>query len=301
MEKTDSVLNLTKPSLFGIYNSSTSDLNQENDQVEEYLDGSELHINVKDANFARSRSGLRESYTASQIGDAEKSAPGTSFFGIIGRTTLMALAALAYNEVTRNIHSTHADGRGADINAYLLRFLYLLQPSQALVDKYNLDISEAKYVAYADYAFAMILEGVALSIVVPLLDNIMPLSCTRRLLSSNPTPTKRGNLATDIVRSLIAFLGISYAIRNVAWKSSLQMALTWSLINPGLWLLLDGTINGFVASVLVAGGGSAIIYAQNFALATMDTENLVTVFLFIGSFFFCGVIIFGKLGRYLFA
>ncbi|OBA21572.1 hypothetical protein METBIDRAFT_32073 [Metschnikowia bicuspidata var. bicuspidata NRRL YB-4993] len=128
----------------------------------------------------------------------------------------------------------------------------------------------------------------------------MPTWCTTRMLSSNPNPKRRANLTSDLVRSLIAFLGISYAIRNMQWKSSLQMALTWSLLNPGLWLILDGTLNGFMGSIAVAFGGSAVIYAQSGSQFTGDSESLFSIFLFIASFFFCGVIIFGKLGRFLF-
>lgn len=301
MEKTESILNLTKPSLYGIYNSSTTDLTLENDVVEEYLDGLELHIRAKGANWAHSQRTPRNS-TSSIVPPIFSSAPEPSLsmssLGVVGRLALVALAAWAYNEVTKNIHSTHADGRGADINDFLVRFLHSLQPFQELVDRYGFRLFG---IAHADFVFAMVLEGTALSIVVPALDRFMPAVCTRRMLSSNPNPYKRGNLANDIVRSLIAFLGISYAIRNVEWKSSLQMAMTWSLINPGLWLLLDGTISGFLASLIVAACGSGLIYVQNVANSTPVSDHLPTVFLFIGSFFFCGVIIFGKLGRFLFA
>lgn len=300
MEKTDSILNLTKPSLYGIYNSSSNDLTIENDQVEEYLDGLELHIKAKESNWARSQRISRgpTSRLALTPVSAEETPSSTSPFGVVGRLALVGLAAWAYNEVTRNIHSIHTDNRDGNINEYLVRFLHSLQPFQELVARYGFELVG---IAHADFAFAMILEGVALSIVVPLLDRIMPTACTRRMLSSSPNPYKRGNLANDIIRSLIAFLGILYAIRNVEWKSSLQMALTWSLINPGLWLLLDGTISGFVASLLVAGCGSGLIYAQNAVNAVSGEGNMAALFLFIGSFFFCGVIIFGKLGRFLFA
>lgn len=297
MEKTDSILNLTKPSLYGIYNTSKSDLTLENDQVEEYLDGLELHIKVKENGWANTKRSTRPSPLASSVVSALDKKPAT-MPSVIGRLVVVGAAAWAYNEVTNNIHSIHADGRGADINAYLVRFLQNLKPFEDLVAKHGFRLYG---IAYLDFVFALVLEGLALSIVVPFLDKLMPSVCTRRMLSSNPNPYKRGNLANDIVRSLIAFLGILYAIRNVEWKTSLQMAMTWSLINPGLWLLLDGTVSGFVASAVVAVAGCGLIYAQNYSMSSADMENLPTIFLFIASFFFCGVIIFGKLGRFLFA
>lgn len=204
----------------------------------------------------------------------------------------MAFAAFAYNQVTRNIHMAHVDGDGALINAYLEQFVESWRQYQAFVHKYGLDL--------VDRILALSLEGFLLSACVPTLDLIAP-SFSKRLLSSNPDPYHRRNLVTDLIRSLITFLGITYAIRHIEWKSSLQMAMTWSLVNPALWLLLDGTVNGFVGSAVVAFVASGIIYFQNLASFQMDRESLTTIFLYIGSFFFCGVIIFGKLGRFLFS
>lgn len=302
MEKTDSILNLTKSSLYGIYNSSKVDISQENDQVEEYLEGMELHIKAKDNVWVHAPQNSRgrpgRSVLLSDYQVERNEFPSYSPLGTVGRLAIVTLAAWTYNAVTRNIHMTHSDGRGSDINSYLNSFLYSLQPFQELMDRYGFRLFG---IEHADYVLTLMLEGVALSVVVPVLDRFMPAGCLRRMLSSNPKPYMRSNLANDILRSLIAFLGILYAIRKVEWKSSLQMAMTWSLINPGLWLLLDGTISGFVASIIVAGAGLTLIYIQNSLADSSNVEHLPTVFLFIGSFFFCGVIIFGKLGRFLFS
>lgn len=283
MEKTDSVLNLTKPSLYGIYNSSSVSLNKENEEVEEYIDGSELHINVKDKH--------RGSFTSEKKAlPTQKQSSLHTLASILGRLIVVAAAAFAYNEVTKNIHATHSDGNGPKINAYLMRFINGWKPFQWFVGSYKT----------ADHFLALVLEGLLLSFILPTLDILMPSAWTKRLLSSSPDPYHRSNIANDIIRSVIAFLGISYAIRHIEWKSSLQMAMTWSLINPALWLLLDGTVNGFVASSVVAGGGTAIVYLKNGVDHMDDQETTFTTFLFIASFFFCGVIIFGKLGRFLF-
>lgn len=282
MEKTDSVLNLLKPSLYGIYNTSSASLSKENEEVEEYIDGTELHINAKEKHQGSVKPSTENSTPRT------KSTPVQSAAWLAVRLVVVAGAAFAYNEVTKNIHATQSEINGARINAYLVRFIDSWKPFQLFLGSNKA----------ADRFLALALEGLLLSFFLPTLDSLMPLTWTKRLLSSSPDPYKRSNLANDIVRSLIAFLGISYAIRHIEWKSPLQMAMTWSLINPALWLLLDGTINGFVASFAVALGGSAIVYLKNGALN--DQEDTFTTFLFIASFFFCGVIIFGKLGRYLF-
>lgn len=284
MEKTDSVTNLTKPSLYSFYNNSSSSLNRDNEEVEEYIEGSKLHIKAKDAN---------PNVPGPQVRRAKKPASFTSMISFfLTRLPIMAFAAFAYNQVTRNIHLAHVDGDGALINAYLQQFVESWRLYQAFVHKYGLDVF--------DRVFALSLEGFLLTAFVPALDLIAP-TFSKRLVSSNPDPYHRRNMMSDLVRSLITFLGVTYAIRHIEWKSSLQMAMTWSVINPALWLLLDGTINGFVGSAVVAFVASAIIYAQNLTYFAMDKESLITIFLYVGSFFFCGVIIFGKLGRFLFS
>lgn len=282
MEKSDSVLNLVQPPLYAIYNTSSVSLNKENEEVEEYIEGTELHINAKERH-----KGLVKPQSPTP---RAKTSPVQTVGWFLTRLIVVAVAAFAYNEVTKNIHAAHSDGNGARINAYLMRFINSWKPFQWFVGNYHI----------ADQFLALALEGLLLSFILPALDNIMPLVWTKRLLSSSPDPYRRSNLANDIIRSLIAFLGISYAIRHIEWQSSLQMAMAWSIINPALWLLLDGTINGFMASFVVAFGGSAIVYMKNGVDYLDDQESTFTTFLFIASFFFCGVIIFGKLGRYLF-
>ncbi|KAM9939506.1 hypothetical protein OXX80_000988 [Metschnikowia pulcherrima] len=289
MQKTDSVLNLTKPSLYGIYNSSSTNLNSENEEVEEYIDGAKLHIKSEESRPATSR----------RPSSIERKAPPTSIpvllFKFMYRVAVVVAAASAYNEVTRNIHTTHVDGNGADINAFLTHFMGSFKPTTMLPPE-----NRSGSMDMIDRLLTLFFEGLALSSIVPALDKYMPSWGTKRVLTSNPDPKHRANLTNDIIRSSIAFLGISYAIRNIEWKSSLQMAMTWTLINPGLWLILDGTLNGFVGSISVAFVGSAVIYIQSGGQFVGDSENLFTIFLFIASFFFCGVIIFGKLGRFLF-
>lgn len=289
MQKTDSVLNLTKPSLYGIYNSSSTNLNLENDEVEEYIDGVQLHIKAKEGRPTPTRTlSSREQKLAQE-------STAMSVAKQITRVAVVIAAALAYNEVTKNIHMTHVDGNGADINAYLNNFMNSFKPTTVVLTQQKLE-----FLRLVDIGLTLFLEGLALSSIVPVLDKLMPVWGTARVLSSNPDPKHRANLTSDIIRSLIAFLGISYAIRNIQWKSSLQMAMTWTLLNPGLWLILDGTLNGFVGSITVAMLGSAVIYVQSGSTFTGDSESLFSIFLFIASFFFCGVIIFGKLGRFLF-
>lgn len=284
MEKTDSIVNLTKPSLYAIYNDSASSLNQDNEEVEEYIEGNQLHIKSKDA-------------SASLISSKPKSARAHKKMSTVNvicwiavRLATVSSAALIYNEVTKHIHASHLNDIGTQINAFLVSFMENWQPIRFLTQTPH----------PADRFLSLALEGLILSSILPVLDSLMPSLFSKRLLSSSPDPYVRSNLMNDIVRSLIAFLGVSYAIRHIEWESSLQMAMMWSVMNPCLWLLLDGTFSGFVASCGTAFGGSAIVYYQNGIKFSDNKDKDLTIFLFISSFFFCGVIIFGKLGRLLF-
>lgn len=284
MEKTDSIVNLTKPSLYGIYNDSATSLNQENEEVEEYLEGNELHIKSKDESASLHKLPLKSTRSHKKMSTPQ----------VIGwiavRLAIVSSAALVYNEVTKNIHASHLDDIGTQINAYLVSFMDNWEPVRFVTQQSH----------PADRFLSLALEGLILSSILPVLDSVMPSAFSKRLLSSSPDPYIQSNLMNDIVRSLIAFLGVSYAIRHIEWESSLQLAMMWSLINPGLWLLLDGTFSGFIASCGTAFGGSAIVYYQNGVKFSDNKNTDLTIFLFISSFFFCGVIIFGKLGRLLF-
>lgn len=282
MEKTDSVLNLTQPSLYGIFNTSSTSLNKENEEVEEYIDGTELRINAKELH----KGSVKQPVVTTPH---TKSSPLQSAVLLFGRLVAVGAAAFVYNEVTKHIHAIHSDGHGARINAYLMQFIDGWKPFQRVSAGYE----------SADKILALVLEGLLLSMILPVLDNMMPSAWTKRLLSSSPNPYHRSNLANDVVRSTIAFLGISYAIRHIEWKSSLQMAMAWSLINPALWLLMDGTVNGFVASAGAAFVGTGLVYLSN-GSKFEDHDTMLSIFLFVASFFFCGVTIFGKLGRILF-
>ncbi|KAG4435425.1 hypothetical protein IFR05_009099 [Cadophora sp. M221] len=68
---------------------------------------------------------------------------------------------------------------------------------------------------------------------------------------------------TPVVRSVGAFVGISYAIRKLPWASTLQASLTLALVNPVLWYLIDRSKPGFLLSSFVGATGTAILLASN--------------------------------------
>ena len=83
----------------------------------------------------------------------------------------------------------------------------------------------------------------------------------------------------------------------------LQVAIIYSLVSPGLWLLLDGTISGLIGSLVVSIAACSVVYYQNYqylnGVGDASPVELVAigyglVVLFWWSYSF------GKLGRFLF-
>lgn len=139
------------------------------------------------------------------------------------------------------------------------------------------------------------IQGVFLGCLLPFSDKFL----FRYTASTSGNSASLDN--TSIVRSGIAFLGVAFAVRKIEWASSIQAAVAWTLLSPCLWLLLDGTLAGITTGFLVALlASSSVIVAEGLPhLFYQDLEFIATM-LWLGNFYFFGVIIFGKIGRYLF-
>lgn len=309
MEKTDSVVNLTKPSLYGIYNdNSLLNLNKESEDVDEYIEGSKLYINSP-----RKQNIDGESPVAS----GPKGSRRTEVPLIIRwiktfiKVVILAGAAYLYNETSKHIHNNHIQVSKLTYeplfitNMFLSNFIHKLKPFSSYTKANTYSIN------WIDNFLALSIQGLIMSLIHPMMDCILPASLTKRLLSSDPNSSRNrdAHLFNDLVRALVTFLGISYAVRKIEWSSSLQVLMIWSLLNPGLWLLLDGTISGFLSSLLIATLACLCVYMQNYELVVQyanqffqigKDDDFIAIWLYVGSFFFCGLIIFGKLGRGLF-
>ncbi|CAH2355433.1 protein Nsg2p [[Candida] railenensis] len=298
MIKTDSVINLTKPSLYGIYNDNSL-LNLSKDDFE---DGG-MYVTPPTSKQSEGEQ--------SESGKASEFLSDYPILKLVGKLLVLTSACFAYNEITKNLHNSHLQS-GLSIpnqplllaNTLLTKFVHKLRPVSAASNNVTSTVS------WIDSALALMIQGVAMGSIHPLVDQILPKTLSKRLMSSAPRSTSSSssfpNLSTtgtDLIRSLITFLGLSYAVRKVQWTSALQVSILWSLLNPCLWLLLDGTISGFIASTIGAGVACICVYLQSYELIAIqghDYENFAAIWLLVASFFFCGLIIFGKLGRALF-
>ncbi|KAL5391415.1 hypothetical protein DPSP01_001284 [Paraphaeosphaeria sporulosa] len=139
------------------------------------------------------------------------------------------------------------------------------------------------------------------------------------------TETSFSEQWSDIVRSVGAFLAIAFAIRRLPWQSTLQLTLTLALVNPALWYILDRTKPGFSYSLLVTSILTSFIFLsdpnilpspslpatvngthtpsaarmqgqQDMFVGVVSYETLAVV-TWVGSVLFCSCVCFGSIGR----
>ncbi|KIL95315.1 hypothetical protein FAVG1_00051 [Fusarium avenaceum] len=112
--------------------------------------------------------------------------------------------------------------------------------------------------------------GVALGALFPWFDRVWEDSFGEKdneaVVEHNVSPNKDDDPSTDwaiAVRAIGAFVGIVFAIRKVAWASTLQVSLTLALVNPLLWWLIDRSKPGFLLSAAVGLTGSILLLGVN--------------------------------------
>ncbi|KAI5958308.1 hypothetical protein KGF57_002663 [Candida theae] len=299
MVKTDSEINLTRPELYSMYKEdSFVDFNKDID------DSSVLDLNMLSTEKANADGKKQKKASGEAAASTAESSELTLYtLPLPLKLAILAISAYIYNQVTRHINYNHFSENQLVHYPLTITHVFLY----AFVSKFKLSnyiqINDDLLNA-GDEIMALTLQGLIMASLHPILDRILPRILTKRLLSSNPNPNSKTQVSSDLIRAGITFLGISYAIRKIEWSSFLQVSIIWSLINPGLWLLLDGTVSGFLASLLASSVACVSIYSQNHKFIngySRTTDDVIALWLWIGSFFFCGIIIFGKLGRGLFS
>lgn len=66
-----------------------------------------------------------------------------------------------------------------------------------------------------------------------------------------------------IMRAIGAFVGIVFAIRKLAWSSTLQVSISLALVNPLMWWIIDRSAAGLIISGAVGFTGSAVLLGVN--------------------------------------
>ncbi|KFY45251.1 hypothetical protein V494_01046 [Pseudogymnoascus sp. VKM F-4513 (FW-928)] len=293
LNPTRSILNLTSSTLFGIYSPSFTEKMVDNEPGTPFGTGAMTPLSPA-ASRPRTRSPHVVPHTPLHL----------QIIGLTLRSALLFLLGTAYGLLVTHLHN---EQRLAPFGSQ-----GFIQPSY-----------DKKYLLFWGVA------GVAMGSALPWFDGMWEDYFGEEITNSavggkviDGKNEEEGVAAqwTPVVRSIGAFFGIAFAIRKLAWTSTLQASLTLALVNPFLWYLLDRSKPGFVLSVTVgligttgllmfdstmvqsplathssynstSGSGHPSIYAQG------DNTELFGSAVWIMSVLFCSVLCFGHIGR----
>ncbi|KAG5361855.1 hypothetical protein CJU90_3316 [Yarrowia sp. C11] len=276
-DNSKSFLNLTTSTLFGVFGSQTnlSELNGEDSETVELgrLDAPEFAALRRDAQGPPKRRRSSFSYTkrappkrdSKPVKKQPKETPFSLGNSPVLKTALLFILGCGYGCV--------------------VHFLYEKQVgTRRDTDRLTLPM----------WGFHCVLLGLGL----PMLDKYKPSTSKPtkglqriRAKSGSSSPNKKWG---SLVRTVGAFLGVVYGVKNLNWHSTTEVGVIWALLNPFLWYLLDTTSNGFglaAVSSLIGAAVMSVIGAIPVGLG--EWAGLV----WLASNLFCGAICFGNLGR----
>ncbi|CCH42986.1 putative membrane protein [Wickerhamomyces ciferrii] len=246
--------------LYDIYNKN--DIDQDNNDNEIY--------DSLNSNIAKNQSKLQNEISHNKPNHL-------SFTKIIISLFILSISGILYNQLGQHIHDNHI--LVPELASKPLEIGIKIGNALVFHD------SVPKWVIYS-------IEGIIFGLIQPLIDYIFN-------LKSGKIQTKIDS--NSIIRASVAFLGVSFAVRKIEWNSSIQASIAWSLLSPCLWLLLDGTLSGFLTSVTIASIASfSVVVLEGLPKNWNQDYEFSAIMLWLGNFFFFGLIIFGKIGRYLF-
>lgn len=261
-KSTESISNLTRPQLYSIYDEDIT--NSEDTLAYEELKRSRGE-SLDDRGLSTEP---RLAFSAgSGMGMKPDSKAGRVWWlktvNFLFSASLLSVAGISYHELSRHLHDNH-----------LLHPDFASRPLSLGVEISNRMTGGMvpEWVAYA-------LEGIIFGLSIPLMDYVFSIQTTRSSVGS-------------IIKSVNAMLGVTFGIRRVEWSSSLQAAGAWGLLNIILWLLFDGTSSMFFGCSFMGLLACASSYTE-----VSDKSQ----FLYFMDFYFLGLLLFGKLGRYLFS
>ena len=281
--------NLTAPSLNAIYDSSLLDENDATNDVYNGFDQDVAKMSSRTHVQISSSRPLREKLKNKNL-----------WMLLFGKICVLGLSGIAFVNISENIHDNHLLTSNAASRPF------------ALSCKVATEVFDSPEIPTTYIAFAW---GVVLGTAQPVLDLIFPDCFTTKLFHLNSEKSSSSSIVafSSIVRATIVPLGISFGLRNVDWESTLQASIAFSSLNICVWLLLDSTISGFIgcSSLAVLATASVVVFDDsnnvNDWKQVMDFQGLLAgdqeflaLNMFTASFFFCLLIIYGKIGRFLF-
>ncbi|SCU87843.1 LAFA_0E09164g1_1 [Lachancea sp. 'fantastica'] len=241
----ESINSLTRPQLYGIYDSDIT-ISEDNEVYEE---------------AKKSLGRFPKSWTRSN-GKTKHQSGLQKTLRLLWSLSLLGVAGISYNELSKQLHDNH------ELHAKLASRPLAL----------GVEICRTLSFGMVPTWLAYALEGVLFGSLLPLIET----------LGGHPVQT---TTFASFLRCVNATLGVAFGIRKIEWSSSLQASGAWFLLNIVLWMFFDGT-----PSMLLGCSGIGTI-------ATITCYRDVTDYsqmLYFMDFYFLGLLLFGKLGRYLY-
>lgn len=244
---------LTAPTLLGIYSPSTSASDKpffESDTPwgtgtqtpikRPSVDNDTYELMRDRSHIVRRRSSIRtESFS-------KKSSSGTTTTSRTLSSGLLFVLGVGYGALVTKFHNERGIGG---------------MLSEGIIIKPGLDW---RYLTFWGIA------GVILGALLPWFDRVweetFEENSDEAIDEKEPAPEKETDPGTDmalVVRAIGAFIGIAFAIRKLAWDSTMQASATLALVNPLLWWIFDRSMPGFVLSTAVGITGSLFLLGVN--------------------------------------
>jgi hypothetical protein len=313
LSRLQSFTNLTSPTLMGIYSPTTSHSDRaffDRDETDTpWGTGAQTPIrrtSIDDATYElmvdRSRSLLnrrRSSIRSVETFGGSPPAPSAALVGL--RACLLFLLGTGYGVLVTHFHDEQTHGS---------------LPTGIIKPGYNW-----KYLTFWGAA------GAFLGALLPWFDRVWDETFQGSGKHDQALSSDESDANTDltlVVRAICTFVGIAFAIRKLAWDSTMQASATLALVNPLLWWLIDRSLPGFILSTAVGITGSLLLLGVDPEMmpppstspfrnssARVDaeiTEPLVTLGgiasqqtvetgIWMLSVLFCSCVCFGNIGR----
>ena len=258
LSHTTSYLNLTSPTLFGIYSPSTTDAftkDEDDPDADTPLDSPAPRRPI----LARTATTTTKNTlpTPSTPTPLTRQKKRLLALHLLLRATLLFVLGVGYGVLVTRLPQHHAPAAAHHTHRRL-----------AAIESHY----EWRYLVFWGVA------GVALGSLLPWFDRFWTSPTTTTTtnktkevvevveevieapLTEKPTPLSppQADWAL-VVRGIGAFVGIVFAIRKLPWASTMQVSLTLALANPFLWYLIDRSKPGFLLSAAVGLGGAVVL------------------------------------------
>ncbi|AOA61139.1 Protein involved in regulation of sterol biosynthesis [Komagataella phaffii CBS 7435] len=283
--RNESKSSLVEPELFGLY----KDINKDNEDNSIY---DELNDNI-----SKHTSHVDDYDTV--VGHQPKPPIYIQLAKLAYHLLIIGVLGNVFIKVSEHTH----DNRGIlpDLTNFKLFFIFK-NIIKSVAHKFHFRFESNEIFDEYSYYISNATEGIILAVLPIFIERALGFS------SKNSNKSRGSNDLGLIMRASVSLVGICFGLRKLEWTSAFQASLAWSLLNPCLWLLLDGTLGGFLTSTIISLVSIILSIAVGFDdtipkdysfIHSHDTEAYARV-LWVGSFVFLASIIFGKLGRYFF-